>query len=694
MNLTIGADIGGTFTDLILTDNQGTHFQVGKVLTTPDRPDDAVLAGAARVLAATGRSGAEVSHLVHGTTLFTNAVIERKGAKTALIATAGFRDAIEIAREHRYDMYDLYMQRPAPIAPRHLRFELHERILADGSVRTALDDDEVRRLVARLRENGVEAVAVCLLHSYVNPDHEQRVGRILAEEAPEMSITVSSDLSPEIREYDRTSTTLVNAYVKNIARSYLNRLRKRLTDELGLTGDLFVMQSNGGVCEVSTAAEQPVRLIESGPAAGALAAAHYGKLLGHDNLLSFDMGGTTAKACLIIDGETATAPEFEIDRRYQFKKGSGLPVKVPVIEMIEIGAGGGSIARVDSMRRLMVGPDSAGAMPGPAAYGQGGTEPTVTDADLVLGYLDPAFFLGGTMDLNLAAARKAIVEKIAEPLGLSPTEAAYGIHQLANESMASAARIHAVERGKDASKLPVFAFGGAGPVHAFGVADILRSRRVIYPLGAGVMSAIGFLTAPLSLDFIRTFPGALDDMDWAGVNRVIGEMESKGREILSRTIPADRVSFRRFADMRYRKQGYEIRAIVPAGELGPDRVNELKANFEAAYTAIYGHTMAGAPIDVVSWRVLAMGPRPELILPKSRASSADPATAIKGRRPVYLPALRDFAEVPVYDRYTLPAGAGFSGPAIIEERESTVVVNGPAEIKVDEANNLIVDSER
>ena len=686
----VGSDIGGTFTDLILASEDGRTFQVGKVLTTPDRPDDAVIAGIEAVLGAAHVPPGEVTHVLHGTTLFTNALIERKGARTALVTTKGFRDAVEIAREHRYDMYDLYMQRPRPIAPRHLRFEIDERVLVDGTVRHPIDPDEVRRLAERLRAERIEAVGVCLLHAYANPAHERLVGRILREALPDVAVTLSSELVPEIREYERTSTTLANVYVQRLAQRYLGRLGDRLRG-IGVGGGLFIMQSNGGLCEAETGGRYPVRLIESGPAAGALAAAHHGVLLGHKDLLSFDMGGTTAKACVIADGEPLVSPEFEVDRRYHFKKGSGLPIKVPVIEMIEIGTGGGSIARVDALRRLLVGPESAGARPGPVSYGLGGAEPTVTDADLVLGYLDPDFFLGGQMRLDRDAARRAIAERVAQPLGLDPVEAAWGIHQLANESMAGAARIHAIERGKDAERFPIFAFGGAGPVHAFGVARILRSPSVIYPLGAGVMSAVGFLVAPLSFDFVRTLPGPLDALDWNAVARAVSEMESEGLAILGRTIPAERVRFRRFADMRYRKQGYEIRVPIPDGPLEASRQDEVRAAFETAYRAVYGHTVRDAPIEVVSWRVVAQGPRPELRLPTSAGASRDPRAALKGERRVYLPDVRGYGDVPVYDRYALGAGAALEGPVIIEERESTVVVTAAAKIRVDDHSNVLVE---
>jgi N-methylhydantoinase A len=689
----IGADIGGTFTDLILADDAGGRFQVGKVLTTPERPDDAVLAGLREVLAVAGVDAAAVSHVIHGTTLFTNALIERTGPRTALVTTKGFRDAIEIGREHRYDIYDLRLERPAPLAPRSLRFEVDERVLVDGSVRTPLAAGELDRLIERLRAARVEAVAVCLIHSYVNDVHERQVGDAISRALPHVAVTRSSELVRELREYERASTTLVNVYVQRLAEAYLTRLGARLAGAgAGVRGALYVMQSSGGLSAVETAMRFPVRLVESGPAGGALAAAYYGALLGHTDLLSFDMGGTTAKACVIADGEPLVAPEFEVDRQYRFRKGSGLPVKVPVIEMIEIGTGGGSVARVDALRRLQVGPQSAGAKPGPACYGLGGTRPTVTDADLVLGYLDPAFFLGGAMRLDVEAARRAIAEHVAGPLGLQLQDAAWGIHQVANESMASAARIHAIERGKDVGRFPIFAFGGAGPVHAYGVARILRMPRVIYPLGAGVMSTVGFLVAPMSFDFVRTLPGGLDDLDWAAVEHVVDEMEAEGRAILGRTVPADGIELRRYADMRYRKQGYEIRVPLPAGRLDDTRREEIRASFEHAYRTLYGHTVRATPIDVVSWRVVAMGPRPRLPLPRAQGEAGSPVTAaLKGHRSAYMPEAKGYADVAVFDRYRLAAGGAFQGPAIVEERESTVVIGAGASARVDEHGNLVAE---
>ncbi|MBK0329651.1 hydantoinase/oxoprolinase family protein [Rhodobacteraceae bacterium F11138] len=692
MGLKIASDIGGTFTDTVLIEDG--RFEFGKVLTTPEQPDDAVIEGIRTLLEARSDGARKADRIVHGTTLFTNALIERKGARTALITTRGFRDAVEIGREHRYEIYDLRIENPAPLAPRHLRYEVSERILADGSVRRVPDDAKLRDLAAQLKAAEVEAVGVCLLHSYLNDAHERQVGRILAEEAPEMSVSLSCDLVPEIGEFVRSSSVLANVYVKRIAERYLTRLQARAKCELGLGAPLFIIQSDGGLCEIAEATDKPIRLVESGPAGGALAAAHYGELLGHPDILAFDMGGTTAKACIIVDHEPLIANEFEVDRQYQFKKHSGLPIKVPVIELIEIGTGGGSIAKVDAMMRLQVGPQSAGSQPGPAAYGQGGQAPTVTDAGLVLGYLDPAFFLGGAMRLDLGRARAAIEDHVAGPLGISLREAAYGIHQLANESMASAARIHTIERGQNIQAFPMFATGGAGPMHAYGVASALRCPRVIYPLGAGVMSALGFLTAPISLSFARSRPGRVDDLDWAEAGRIVEEMKAEGRDILSRNVAEEGIGYRVFADMRYVLQGSEVRVPVPFESFGADSRDALMDAFERVYAAVYGHVMQ-APAELISWRVVVHGPKPDLMLRRDDVvADADSAGAVKGRRGIYIPAEKRMVEVPVYDRYALSAGCRMQGPMIVEERESTVVINGPGAVFVDEFANLIVDLDR
>ena len=518
-SLRAGIDIGGTFTDLVVYDDATGEFVVGKTLTTPDDPSRAIEAGLAATLADAGKPMAALGQIIHGTTLVTNALIERKGAPTALLATEGHRDSLEIGREQRYDLYDLQLEMPKPLVPRRLRFTVPGRTLANGETLAGHDLDEayVERLARELDAAGIEAVAIAFLNSYANPALERRARDAVRRAAPNMRVSISSDVVPEIREYERTSTTVANVYVQARVERYLRDLEERLA-RAGFGGALLLLISSGALATPQTAARFPVRLLESGPAGGALAAAAFGAAAGYDDLLSFDMGGTTAKFAVIDRGEPLLAHGFEVDRRYRFKKGSGLPINLPVIEMIEIGAGGGSIARIDSLGLLKVGPDSAGADPGPVCYGRGGTEPTVTDADLILGYLDPGFFLGGAMTLDVEAAREAIRRVVADPLGLSIEEAAWGIHQIVNEGMAGAARVHTLERGGDPRRLPVFAFGGAGPVHGYRIAAALGSTRLVVPSGAGVMSAMGFLAAPIAFDFTHSFPGRLDALDWARVN--------------------------------------------------------------------------------------------------------------------------------------------------------------------------------
>src|SRR4029453_16285880 len=554
----VGIDIGGTFTDMLCVGEDGTAV-IAKTLTTPGDPslpvENALKPVLDNGLIKTGERGT----LIHGTTLVTNALIERKGAPTALLTTAGFRDAVEIGREHRYELYDLNLELPKPLVPRHLRFDVPERIAADGSVLRSLDEAFVRRLVAELRDKGIKAIAVSYLNSFRNATHERRTAEIIAEIAPTIRVSLSSEVVAEIREFQRTSTTLANVYVQERVADYLAQLQQRL-DTIGFVGSFFVMLSSGGIATRETASRFPVRLLESGPSAGALAAAQAGILSGHRDLLSFDMGGTTAKLCVIENGQPSKTHEFEVDRVYRFRKGSGLPVRIPVIDLIEIGAGGGSIARVDSLGLLKIGPDSAGADPGPVCYGRGGTEPTVTDADLLLGYLDPAFFLGGRLSLDLAGAERAVQTRIGDPLGMDATRAAWGIHQLVNEGMAGAARVHAIERGKDPRSLPLFAFGGAGPVHGFGVAAILHAPKLIVPCGAGVTATVGFLTAPLAFDFVRTFYGQLDQIDWDRLNALFDDMAGQGDAILARSGVAERDRRQsRQADLRYAGQGHEIR---------------------------------------------------------------------------------------------------------------------------------------
>jgi N-methylhydantoinase A len=685
----IGIDIGGTFTDLLLFDEATGGLTIGKTLTTPGDPSDGVQSGLEQVLSASGKRPETISRIVHGTTLITNALIERKGAETALVTTAGFRDAVEIGREHRYDLYDLFLELPAPLVPRRLRFEADERILADGSVDQPLDLEALDALIDRIVAEGIEAVAIAFLHSYQNPAHERIAAERFEQRAPEIVLSLSSEVVPEIREYERISTTIANVYARPLVRRYLADLETMLAG-IGVTGPLFVMLSSGGICTVETASRFPIRLIESGPAAGALAAARYGQLTGRPSLLSFDMGGTTAKCCLIDGGKPALSAEFEVSRVYRFKKGSGLPIKVPVIEMIEIGAGGGSIARVDALGLLKIGPDSAGADPGPACYGRGGADATVTDADLVLGFLDPEFFLGGRMRLDLDAANAAI-ERLAGEIGLSPLETAWGIHQLVNEQMAAAARMHAIEQGKDPRAYPLFAFGGAGPVHAYRVAEILRQREVIVPLGAGITSTVGFLAAPLAFDFVRTYIGRLDALDWDAVNARFAEMESEGRAILTAAgVPDAEIGVSRTAELRYAGQGHEVTIPIPSQSLGAHSAVELAAEFESTYRRLYGRTAEGNPLEAVNWRAVVSGPPPHLDLARVLDWTDPRGSEQKGRRAAYMPELGGFVDVAVVDRYQLAPGAEIDGPVIIEERESTTVIGHGARVAVDELLDLVI----
>ncbi len=684
----VGVDIGGTFTDLILVDDQTGELTVGKVLTTPADPSQAVADVLQDALQRGQAPADQVHNVIHGTTLVTNAIIERKGAQTALLTTRGFRDAYEIAREHRYDLYDLFLEMPRPLVPRYLRLEVDERVFADGTVARSPDPDTVARLAAELRDKGVEAIAICFLHSYANPAHEQLVGAIVGEIAPGVRVSLSSDVVPEIREYERTSTTVANVYVQGLVETYLNELVNRLRT-LGFQGELFLMLSSGGISTVETASRFPLRLLESGPAAGALASAYYGQQAGVHDLMAFDMGGTTAKLCVIEDGQPLTSTEFEVDRKYRFKKGSGLPIKVPVVDLIEIGAGGGSIARVDSLGLLKIGPDSSGADPGPVCYGRGGTEPTVTDADLLLGYLDPTFFLGGRLKLDLDGAERAVQTRVGDPLGMGATQAAWGIHQLVNEGMAGAARVHAIERGKDPRALPLFAFGGAGPVHGFGVASILHSPKLIVPFGAGVTATVGFLTAPLAFDFVRTFYGQLDQIDWDRVNALFDDMAGQGDAILARSgVPATDRRVSRSADLRYAGQGHEIRVDLPDGILGPSNLATITEAFERVYQGLFARAGPNVPLEAVSWRLLAAGPRPEVALRGAPSGAAGDAR--KSERPVYFPEWGEMRPTTVYDRYRLAPGATFAGPAVVEERESTTILGPSAKIEVDEFRNLHV----
>ena len=683
----VGIDIGGTFTDMLWVGEDGVAV-IGKTLTTPGDPSLAV-ENALRPALQAGRTQSERGTLIHGTTLVTNALIERKGAPTALLTTAGFRDAVEIGREHRYELYDLNLDLPKPLVPRHLRFDVPERIAADGSVIEPLDETFVRRLVGELSANGIKAIAVSYLNSFRNPSHEKRTAEVIAEVAPHIRVSLSSEVVAEIREFQRTSTTLANVYVQERVANYLGQLQARL-DQIGFTGNFFIMLSSGGIATRETASRFPVRLLESGPAAGALAAAQAGLRCGHRDLLSFDMGGTTAKLCVIEDGQPAKTHEFEVDRVYRFRKGSGLPVRIPVIDMIEIGAGGGSIARIDSLGLLKVGPDSSGADPGPVCYGLSGTEPTVTDADLVLGYLDADYFLGGQMRLDVERARTALA-RLGTKLGMSVEQAAWGIHQIVNENMANAARAHLGERGKDPRRMPMYAFGGAGPVHGYRVAEILRLPALISPFGAGVGSTFGLLAAPLAFDFVRSAYSRLDQLEWNFANRLLDDMAEEGRGVLERSgLSAGQMTYQRSADLRYVGQGHEVAVLLPEGVLSAEHLPRIYQLFNDAYRTLYGREGPDVPLEVINWRVVASGPRPELNLKLATNSRREGEAERKSRR-AYFPEHGEYLETAVYDRYALNAGMEFSGPAIVEERESTLIIGARGKARVDERLNIVVE---
>ncbi|MDH3306493.1 MAG: hydantoinase/oxoprolinase family protein [Acidimicrobiia bacterium] len=681
-SLSIAVDIGGTFTDLAVVGAAGI-VAVGKVLTSSDNPARAVEEVIVGMLDETGLRPEAISYFVHGTTLVTNALIERKGSQTALLTTAGFRDALEMRREHRYELYDLMIDLPVPLVPRHLRFDVPERTLADGTVAIPIDLDHVRRLALELADHEIRSVAICFLHSFTNPDHERAARQAMLEEVPDLRISISSDVSPDIREFERTSTTVANVYVQDLAQSYLDDLAAR-TSSMGIKQSPLIMLSNGGVATIDLAGRHPIRMVESGPAGGALAAAAFGAQNDQGDLMAFDMGGTTAKLTVIDGGEPLVTHDFEVDRIYRLKPGSGLPLNVPVIDMIEIGVGGGSMARTNDLGLLTVGPDSAGSAPGPVCYGLGGTTPTVTDADLVLGYLNPAYFLGGRMRVDGEAARDAIRAHIATPLGIPVEAAAYGIHTTANDDMANAARVHAIERGKDATKLPLFLMGGAGPVHGMGVAAGLGSPSVVVPPTAGVLSAVGMLSAPLAFDFVRPVHAEIGSITSESVSDAFAEMEAEGDELL-RESGAASVEHRRYVDMRYVGQGYEVRVPIDASHLDdwPDR---LHGAFEKAYAALYGRPGPEVPIEALSWRVVSRGPKPRVTLRAPRP--ARNPEALRGSRPAFFGA--GFVDTTVWNRYGLRPGDKVKGPAIVEEEESTLVMPPGSECVVADDTSLIV----
>lgn len=689
MGLRVGVDIGGTFTDFAVLDSETGAFEIGKVLSTPDDPVEAVVEGLLARIAQSGRTMDEIEEVVHATTIATNTVIQRKGPPTALITTKGFRDVILIGRQKRYELYDNMASRPAPLIARDRVFEVSERMLWTGAVETELDEAGAGAVARALVAEGIVAVAICFLHSYANPAHEQRVAEILREEAPEMMISISSEVSPLYREFERTSTTVMNAYVMPGVAGYIERLDRQLRD-FGTKAPMLIMQSNGGVATVETVKRFPIHIIESGPAAGVLTAARFAPAAGTDNLISFDMGGTTAKLCIVENGKPRLTSQFEVDMTH-LKPGSGLPVSIPAVDLIEIGSGGGSIARVE-LGAIAVGPHSAGSVPGPACYGRGGTLPTVTDADLVLGYLDPDYFLGGEMKLDLAAARKAIDEHVAKPLGIDLMRAAWGIHEIVTSQMAQAARAVTIGCGKDPRVFALVPFGGAGPVHGTRLALMLGCPKVVFPRAAGVESAVGLLMAETSLDLARTQVVLLEGNAIEEINTLFADLEATARRQLDEAgVPRERQSFQPSCDMRFVGQGFEIAVDLPSYPYGAGDLARLRKAFHDAYATAYGNRTFDPDWQIVAvhWRLRATAVGKTLTMDTLPSLPGDAGRARRGERPVWFPEAGGFTACAVYDRYRFGAGDVFAGPAIVEERESTIILPPGSRTTVDSHGNLV-----
>ena len=674
----LGLDIGGTFTDVAL--EIGERRFTAKTLTTPHAPQDGVIEAMRSVTAQAGVAADQVGLIIHGTTLATNALIERKGARTALLTTEGFRDVVEIRHENRFEQYDVNIDLPPPLVPRRLRLPVRERIDAQGKILVPLDEASLDHAIDALAAQQVEAAAIGFLHSFTNPEHEQRAGAAIARRLPQLAVTLSSDVSPEMREYERFSTACANAYIQPLMMRYLAGLERELT-RAGFVCPMLLMTSGGGITTIETAMRFPVRLVESGPAAGAIFAGCIARQHGLDQVLSFDMGGTTAKICLIDKAQPQTARVMEVARIYRFLKGSGLPLRIPVIEMVEIGAGGGSIARLDGLGRIAVGPDSAGSQPGPVCYGHGGREPTVTDADVVLGRIDPKTFSGGAIALDVDAAGRAVAERIGAPLGLGTEHAALGIGELVDENMANAARVHAIESGKDLRARTLIAFGGAAPLHAARVAEKVGIGRVLIPANAGVGSAVGLLRAPVAYEIVRSRLIRLGEFDAASANGLVAAMRAEAEAVVRRAEPDAELVERRAAFMRYRGQGHEIAVTLPVRDFtAADRAGFAEL-FEAAYSRLYSRSIPGVEIEVLSW-VVSLGAPAQGYLAAAAAEHPIDAKP-RSRRAVFDPETGAFNAVPVYWRADLAPGARIGGPAIIAEDETSTVVSPRFDARID-----------
>ena len=686
-------DIGGTFTDGLAATTSGGEIWVAKTLTTPRDPGEAVTTVIADLLeqiaVATKNGHRPISEVVHGTTLVTNTLIERKGAPTGLVVTKGTRDVLDIGREWRYDLYDLNLDLPQPLSALENRHEVDERLDARGEAVTTLSDAELDHLMSNIAGLDVEAVAICLLHAYVNDRHERKIADAIRRRFPRLAVSISSAIAREIREYERMSTTVANAYVQPLVAEYLRRLDQRVK-EFAPDAPLRIMVSSGGFTSGEAAAETPILLLESGPAGGVLSALNTARNNGIDQILAFDMGGTTAKACVAVGGEPLIAHSFEAARVHRFKRGSGLPILIPSIDLIEIGAGGGSIAHVNELGLLNVGPESAGADPGPACYAQGGTQPTVTDADLVLGYLNPDNFLGGEMKLDRAAAEAALVQ-IAARLRMRSAEVAWGICDIVNENMAAAARIHIAEKGHDPREFAMVATGGAGPVHVVEVARKLQIPRVLATIAAGAGSCLGLLAAPARVDRSWSNPTLVTDIDWKRVSRAFREMRQDAESELASAGARDGgLKWWIGAEMRYAGQGHNVSVTLAWHEIGKSSASRVVDEFERRYRQLYGHLVPNAAPQVITWRLTGRS-----IMKTHRFTWGDargsPQALMRGKRDIYLPLKRKYAPVPVYERYSLKPGTRLKGPLILEERESTLVVPVAANVTVLSDYTVCVD---
>jgi N-methylhydantoinase A len=648
-----------------------------------------VLEGAAQLIAEVGITAQDVSVFIHGTTLATNALIERKGAVAAFITTEGFRDVIEQGYEKRFDHYDLNINRATPLVPRHLRLTVQERLAVNGDVLIPLDQEAIPALAEKIIAESVTAVAIGFLHAYAHDAHEKRVRDELHKLLPsKITICISSEVAPEIREYERFSTTVANAYVRPLMAGYLKRLQDGLA-AMQLNAPLYLMMSGGGLTTLNTACRFPIRLVESGPAGGAILASRMAEVLKLKDVLSFDMGGTTAKICLLKNYKPERAHRFEIARAYKDMKGSGIPVRIPVIEMVEIGAGGGSIARVDKLQRITVGPDSAGSSPGPVCYNRGGTEPAVTDANVVLGKIDPAFFAGGKIALDTEAAKAALQKNIGDKLGLKDFWSAAGVAEIVDENMANAARVHAIELGRDIAACTMIAFGGGAPLHATRLAEKTGIRRIVVPVGAGVGSAIGFLQAPISFEITKSSIQVLDQFDPVAVNALLSQMTRDAKAEVSPAIGNAKSTVSIVADCRYVGQGHEIRVPIPVRTLMKNDGLALKAAFEKIYAAVYGLTIPGQPVEAMTWSVTVSGPVPALAkaAPNKRGGKAKVLRKLK----LFDARLGKQVMAPVYWRFDLLPGSKLKGPAIIAEHETSTIVGSAFTARVDAFRNLILE---